>query len=333
MARKDELKKLFGMDEPAGEGQAAAPQPKSPAPERKTSGAVKAMGVQLGALASRAEEAEQLKAALASGERVVPLDPTLVEPSPYADRLSDGGRGDETFEDLKRSLDASGQQVPILVRPHPDQPERYQAAYGHRRLRALRDLGRPVLAIIRTLDDAELMLAQGKENAERRDLSFIERALFADTLSHAGFSRAEIQAALGLHKAEMTRLFQVAELVPRHIARAIGPAPKAGRPRWMAIGELLKRDANRVKAEDCIASGAFQEADSDRRFVILFDRISKRGPAKAKRHVIRGEGGAIAAFQAGEKPVLTFEKDAGDFARWLADELPGLHFTYLRNRP
>ena len=37
-------------------------------------------------------------------------------------------------------------------------------------------------AIIQALTDAELVIAQGKENAERRNLSFIERALFAANL-------------------------------------------------------------------------------------------------------------------------------------------------------
>ena len=154
----------------------------------------------------------------------------------------------------------------MLVRPHPEAPGRYQTAYGHRRIRAAARLGLPVRAIVRELTDGELVLAQGKENTERRDLSFIERALFAKALAERGFERAIVQDALSLHKSEVARLLQVAEAVPRHVAAAIGPAPKAGRPRWMALAELLKSDAGRCRAEDEIGTPRFLEADSDRRF-------------------------------------------------------------------
>lgn len=60
------------------------------------------------------------------------------------------------------------------MRPHSDGVKAgegfYQAAYGHRRLCAARELGIPVKAIVRVLDDHALVMAQGKENAERRNL-------------------------------------------------------------------------------------------------------------------------------------------------------------------
>src|SRR5690606_36556655 len=52
-----------------------------------------------------------------------------------------------------------------------------------------------VRAVVRDLSDTELVLAQGKENAERRSLSFIERAFFAKALIDHGFDRATAQAA------------------------------------------------------------------------------------------------------------------------------------------
>ena len=92
--------------------------------------------------------------------------------------------------------------------------ERYQVAYGHRRREAAAELGVAVKAIVRAMSDTELVVAQGKENAERRNLSFIERALFAAHLESRGFDRATLNAALGVHTAEMTRLLAVAAAVP-----------------------------------------------------------------------------------------------------------------------
>jgi hypothetical protein len=52
----------------------------------------------------------------------------------------------------------------------------FQVAYGHRRLRAAELLQIKVKAVVRYLSDIEMVVVQGKENSDRRDLSFIERA-------------------------------------------------------------------------------------------------------------------------------------------------------------
>ena len=106
---------------------------------------------------------------------------------------------------LACSIAAHGQTVPILVRPRPQAPGRYQIAYGRRRHAACARLGRPVRAVVREMDAAALVVAQGQENCERRDLTFVERALFAHALDAASFDRAMSRAALGLHNSELTR--------------------------------------------------------------------------------------------------------------------------------
>lgn len=340
--RKDRLRSLLG-----GQGAEAAPPaaPASPAgaaepPKRASSAAVKAMGLSLGTLSQEADEARRLRETLAAGERVVEIDPALVEPSPFADRLSKAAADDPDFEALTRSIAAHGQQVPVLLRPHADAEKAarglYQIAYGHRRVEAARALGRPVRAVVRALDDAALALAQGKENAERRALSFIERALFARTLLGHGFDRATVQAALAVHKSEMTRLLQVAEAVPRHVARAIGPAPRAGRPRWMALGALLAADRSGL-ANDEIAAADFRAADSDARFQRLFDRLSasarSRGAQAAgkTKRIAGADGQAIAELaRAGRGARLTIPESAGEgFADYVAARLPDLHAAFV----
>ena len=337
--RKDRLRSLLG-----GQGAEATPAPEIAAPaetpKRTSSAAVKAMGLSLGTLSLEADEAKRLRATLASGEQVVEIDPGLIEPSPFADRLSKAEIDDPDFAALRESIDAHGQQVPVLLRLHQDDDKAarglYQIAYGHRRVEAARALGRPVRAVVRALDDAELALAQGKENAERRALSFIERALFARTLLGHGFERATVQAALGVHKSEMSRLLQVAEAVPAHVARAIGPAPRAGRPRWMALGDLLAKD-NAGHANDEMASQAFRAADSDTRFQRLFDRLNASARARApqrssKARQIAGENGQPIAELAktGRQDRLTIAATAGaGFADYIAARLPELHAAFV----
>jgi ParB family transcriptional regulator, chromosome partitioning protein len=375
-ARKDRLKSLFAgepVDDgtasapAAGASPGAPPAPASPAgeapsrhvpsgtlpsastptgagpaepPRRATSAAVKAMGLSLGTLSQEADEARRLREALAAGETIVEIDTALIERSPFIDRLSEGARDDEEFSALVESIGAHGQQVPILVRPHGDADKAarglFQIAYGHRRVAAARALGRKVRALVRMLDDAALALAQGKENAERRALSFIERALFAQQLIDHGFERATVQAALAVHKSEMSRLLQVAEAIPREVATAIGPAPKAGRPRWQELGELIALDKS-GHAQSEMATPAFAEADSDARFQRLFNRLKSsaqtRGAAAARKRVrkISGAGGKPIGeiVQAARGARLTVPESAGaGFADYVAGQLPQLHAAF-----
>lgn len=284
MAPERKSAEAAGEGRPGGSG-AATPEGASPVPPaRSASGAVKAMGLSLNAITREAEEARVLRQALSEGERVVTVDPARIEASFVEDRLMIEGVTDPDFETLVESVRESGQQVPVLLRPHPEKPGVYQTAYGHRRIRAAARLGRPVKAIIRALSDDELVLAQGKENAERRNLSFIERALFAQNLAQRGFDRKMIGEALAVQKSELSRLMQVIESVPNNFVRFIGPAPKVGRERWMKLGEILSKDARQVQGIDVVYSDKFRAADSDRRFQMLFSHLDAIGkPMKVKR--------------------------------------------------
>jgi ParB family chromosome partitioning protein len=336
-ARKDRLKSLFA-GAPADVSDTPADASVAPAPPRATSGAVKAMGLSLGSLSQEADEARRLREALNAGERVIELDAALLERSPFTDRLTEGSRDDPEFAALKASIAEHGQQVPVLVRPHPDKAKAgrgyYQIAYGHRRAQAARELGLKLRAIVRELDDTALVLAQGQENAERRALSFIERAFFARGLLEHGFDRTTAQAALAVHKSEMSRLLQVADAVPLRIVKAVGPAPRAGRPRWQALGDLITADASGL-TQDEIASPAFRDADSDTRFQRLFDRLKasarRRSPKPGKSVRIAGRGGRALGelSRVGRGVRITFAEAAGKgFADYVAKQLPALHAAF-----
>ena len=238
--RKQMLQELLAprsVDGGAAEGSAEAESSAAPGPpptvpaaggsgassRRVPSGAVRAMGLDLARLTDEARRAQELERSTKDGQAVLEVDPATVDPSFAEDRLA--RTGDADYRRLVRSIAESGQQVPILVRPHPEGAGRYQAAYGHRRVAAAAELGIRVRAVVRALSDAELVVAQGKENAERRDLSFIERALFAADLEARGFGRAVSQAALAAHPADMTRYLAVARGIPRcQIALKVSPA-------------------------------------------------------------------------------------------------------------
>ena len=169
-------------------------------------GALGAVTRSIDDLAAKAEGAKALEAKLTAGQVIIELDPSLIDRSFIADRMDDGG---ESTAELRRAIESRGQESPILVRPHPTTPGRYQVAFGHRRLRVAADLHKPVRAVVKILTDRDLVLAQGQENSARANLSFIERANFARQLEDAGYDRETIMSALAVDKTTVSRMISV----------------------------------------------------------------------------------------------------------------------------
>jgi len=292
-------------------------------PHARPAGAVKAMSLGLDRLTEEAAAAKNLREALAGGDSVVELDPALIDPSMIMDRIA--FNSDPEFDELKSAIETNGQQVPILVRPHPQDANRFQAAYGHRRIRVSLELGFKVKAIVKNLTDHELVVAQGQENGPRLDLSFIERALFALRMEQSGFDRETVCAALGVDKPEASRLLSVANAIDAEIILAIGPAPKVGRPRWMALVANLQSNGATDRTHKILASPAFKEANSDARFRYVFDAAgSKPGNAKARpKSELRARGERVAWLERKGKQ-LRLISDKVAFNSFLEAKIPQL---------
>ncbi|MCK1333314.1 plasmid partitioning protein RepB [Bradyrhizobium sp. CW9] len=281
------------------------------------------------------KENEELRERIASGAVILEIDPSLVDPSPLADRFRD--QDDSSFEALKQSIAQRGQEVPILVREHPEAKGRYQSAYGHRRVRATRELGISVKAILRSLTDEALVVAQGLENAPREDLSFIERASFAMHIEDAGHSRSVVQDALSVDRAEASKLLAVARSVPAEVIQAIGKAPKVGRGRWLSFAELIKDSAALKRVRAAIAESKFAERETDARFLAAFSaatRPSRGQPRKEpdERPVFSVSGDKIAHVRQAERELkLTIDKKVSTtFAAYLVDQLPALFDAFSK---
>lgn len=297
--------------------------------DRVLAGPVKTMSLTLDRMA---EESRKLKEALATGASVVELDPRLVDVSFIRDRLP--CPGDTEFQSLKESLREHGQEVPILVRPHPTRDDAYQAAYGHRRLKAAEELGFKIKAVVRALDDRQLIIAQGIENSARRDLSFIERALFAKSLEDAGHDRGVVMAALSTDKTELSKMITVARSLPEALVRAIGPAPKAGRRRWLQLAELL-RSRNTLPGVEAALSAADLPADSDVRFLKALAAAMAKVPSNNRTEIWkRPDGAPLARISRDAKAtVLRFdEKAEPDFGSYVVERLSELYEEFRTRR-
>lgn len=275
---------------------------------------------------------EALREKLSVGQIAIEIDPNLVDPSPLADRFVE--QDASSFEALKQSIREHGQEIPVLVREHPTETGRYQSAYGHRRVRATRELGIPVKAYVRGLTDEDLVVAQGVENSAREDLSFIERAMFALKLEGAGFARTTIQTALSIDRAEVSKLIAVARDLPDAVVKAIGRAPKVGRGRWQALVEVLN-DANAMRrAMAVIDTASFRVRDTDDRFISLLAAASKGEPEEttrpATKRITSVHGAEIGKVTLNDKQWrLAIDRGRhGGFAEFLATKVPELFEAY-----
>jgi ParB family transcriptional regulator, chromosome partitioning protein len=279
-----------------------------------------------GAIGAVSRSIEQIKAQIISE-----LDPTLIEPSPISDRLE---TSTQALEQLVTLIRENGQQVPILVRPHPEKPGRYQIAYGRRRLSACIALDRKVRAMIKPLTDQELVVAQGQENSARTDLSFIERAQFAARLEQGGYSRDVIMAALSVDKTGLSRLISSAIKIPRSLIEAVGPAPKAGRDRWVELAARLEAQGAMERAQAVARGERFQRGDSDERFNLVFTATAAPSSKTASSTTVRTEAGQMVAVVREDGRGITLsiaKKGTGDFGKYLAQELPALYEAFTRS--
>lgn len=231
-------------------------------PQTRTGAPVGGITRTLGNITEKMERANDLERQLAEGQTIVDLDPQLIDGSFVTDRLE---IDPVELGLLVAQIREHGQQVPILVRPHPESRGRYQVAYGHRRLAATKELGIKVRAVIRQLSDDQLVVSQGQENSARTNLSYIERALFALRLEQRDFGRDIIMSALGVDKAALSKMLIVTRQVPLALISAIGPAPEIGRRRWLELGEHLETTAPepivaKLSADNC------RKMSSDERF-------------------------------------------------------------------
>ena len=259
-------------------------------------GAPGSLSRSIGDLAAKANAAKELEAKLTAGQTVVELNADLVDPSFIADRMGDN---DDAYQALKKAIAEQGQGSPILVRPHPTTPGRYQVAFGHRRLRVARDLGRAVRAVIKSLSDQELVLAQGQENSLRSDLSFIERARFAQSLVDRDYRRDVVMAALGVDKTTVSRMLSITMRIPSAVIDAIGPAPNTGRDRWIELACHFAANSAPNGLDNLLQSTSFRAAASDERFNQLIDWFTD---------------GADSAYQPGAKQ--TGQGARQDVQRW-----------------
>jgi ParB family chromosome partitioning protein len=333
MSRKQIFANLGNPSADPSEAPAERPRPRvrpilgaALASGEQSSSPVGMLGQSLSEANERSKRAEEIEKKLAEGLSIVSLNPADIDPSFIPDRMPASAADDAG---LIEAIREQGQQVPILVRPHPDKLGKYQVAFGHRRLRAVTEIGIPVKAVVRDLSDEQLVVAQGQENNERRDLSYIEKARFAQKLQQR-FPRHVIMAAMSIYKGDLSNMLSIVGRIPDDIIDLIGSAPSIGRRNWMDLADNLSTNRMIDLARDFLENDQLVSQSSDDRFKQLLDHLKPSPIEKKNAVLISSSGSRLAKITESDKRVdLSIDrKVAPDFAEFVLNHLQDLYEDY-----
>ncbi len=291
-------------------------------------GASKSMIRSVGELAKQAD-------AYLEGEHVVELDPHAIDGSFVSDRMDDDR---EQYQELLEAIRERGQDTPILVRPHPSREGRYMIVFGHRRVRVAKELGRKVRAVVKAIDDKTHVIAQGQENSARANLSFVEKAVFAERLEGMGYGRDVISSALASNAAAVSKMISVVNRIPATIISQIGPAPAVGRERWVELSLLVSKKPE--IASEILSDPTFSQLESNERFERLFAALNAKGKPVRKTTVKLAPktwapaDRSISATlkRSGRTATIALGSVNGPrFAEWISDNLDDLYEAFKKS--
>jgi ParB family chromosome partitioning protein len=277
-------------------------------------------------------------------DSIVSLDPSKIDPSPFSDRFETDEEAGEALEELKLSIHDEGQKIPVLVRPHPSDRDRYQLAYGHRRLLAIQALmtesGRPetfkVKAYVRKLSDAELIKEQSLENGVRENLTFAEMVLWAEQLRQAGLKQREMQPVLGQVQTVISNMRKIADSIPHDIIRAIGRAKNVGRPAWLDLAKHFENPGAEKRVRKLLETEDFQVASAHER-VSMAARAAKGRDKKAATETsvveLASNGTVFAKMKSSaSSTMISIPRSEMDFSNWLGENLATLYQNFQQQR-
>jgi ParB family chromosome partitioning protein len=169
------------------------------------------------------------------------------------------------LESLAQSIRVQGVLQPILVRPHPTAPERFQIVAGERRFRAAMQAGlNEIPAIEREMDDSDAAVVALVENLQRQDLNPIEEAEgYQRLLTDFGLTHEALGYAVSKSRAHIgntVRLLRLPEPVLRDVRSGTLSSGHArvliNAPNPEALAEQISKRGMSVRQAEILVSRA-----------------------------------------------------------------------------
>jgi len=182
---------------------------------------------------------EETQAAMAAEARPIRIDE--IRPNPFQPRT----KAEENLEELVASIKAHGVLQPIMVRRRRDG---YEVVMGERRLRASKLAGlEQIPAVIRTVDELEMLEFALIENLQRQNLNPIDEAMGYKRLNEEFNQTHEVIAErVGKDRSTVSNALRLLNL-PFKVRDALAAGQiTAGHSR-----ALLMSESRRVQVEVC----------------------------------------------------------------------------------
>lgn len=167
------------------------------------------LGRGLSALMADVGVADASQGSRITTDRRIPIE--QIEPNPDQPRRY---FNDADLADLANSIREKGVIQPLIVRPAPGQPDRFQIVAGERRWRAAQMAQKHDLpVVVRDLDDTEVLEIAIIENIQRADLNPVEEASgYRQLMDRFGHTQERLAEALGKSRSHIANLLRLLSL-------------------------------------------------------------------------------------------------------------------------
>lgn len=215
------------------------------------------------------------------------------------------------LEELADSIRTKGVIQPILVRPDPAQPEMFEIIAGERRWRAARRAGLSVIpAVVREMDDREMLEIAIIENVQRSDLNAVEEAeAYKALIDRFGRTQESVAQQVGKsreHVSNTLRLLSLPDDVREHVREGrmtaghgralLKTSDPSGFANTVIAKQLSVRETEALSKADKVATGKFEIKSADDKDVdtkaLELDLQRALGLDVDIRHV-NGKGGEV----------------------------------------
>ncbi|MCL7998589.1 ParB/RepB/Spo0J family partition protein [Brucella sp. 21LCYQ03] len=206
----------------------------------------KRLGRGLAALIGEIDRPAEERKVPISSERNVPIEFVTRNPRNPRRMFSE-----VELEDLAQSIKEHGVVQPIVVRPAPGEPDRFELIAGERRWRASQRAGVDTIpVIIRDVDDRVALEIAIVENVQRADLNAVEEAMgYQQLIDNHDYTQNDLAQVIGKsrsHVANTLRLLKLPQRVQDFISDG---ALSAGHARSLITMEDPTALAERVVKE------------------------------------------------------------------------------------
>ncbi|MET4159089.1 ParB/RepB/Spo0J family partition protein [Agromyces sp. PvR057] len=200
------------------------------------------------------------------GARLARLNPDDIVPNAVQPRSV---FDPEDLAELVHSVREFGVLQPIVVRPHPDQPGKYELVMGERRLRATKAAGLDSIpAVVKDTANEDMLRDALLENLHRSQLNPLEEAsAYQQLLADFGITQEELASRIGRSRPQISntlRLLKLPEPVQLRVAAGVLSAGHA-RAILATAGDAasMQRFADKIVNEELSVRAAEAAATSE----------------------------------------------------------------------